>query len=82
MNAKQLAEWILQPPEHIQNGAVTGGVHGHLFSAKRVVAYETGSDAGIYIEPMGTHVFTVAGMRYPSFIDAYGNITNNPEAAR
>jgi len=74
MTAKQLAQWILAQPEHIQNGAVTGVVHGNLFTAKRVVAYETGSDSGIYVEPMGTHAKLPAGTRFPSYIDHYGKV--------
>jgi hypothetical protein len=74
VTAKQLAEWILTQPAHIQNGSVTGVVSGSLFTAKRVVAYETGSDCGIYVEPMGTHARNIAGAKYPSHIDAYGHV--------
>ena len=79
MTAKQLANWILQQPESIQQGAVTGIVNGHMFSAKRAVAYHSGSASGIYIEPMGTHASNVAGMTFPSNINFYGDITNTPK---
>ncbi len=69
MKANQLARWILGLPEEIQNGAVCGIVGGGIFTAKRVVAYDTGSDCGIYVEPMGTHAEPPAGTIFPSYID-------------
>lgn len=74
MTARQLALWILKQPESIQQGGVNGIVGGHIFSAKRVVAYDSGVDFGVYVEPMGTHARGVAGMKYPSYIDYYGRI--------
>lgn len=75
MTARQLAEWILKQPQDIQDGAVTGVVHGHLCSAKWAVAFRSGSDAGIYIEPMGTHFEHVVGFTYPANIDYCGKET-------
>lgn len=58
MTAKDLALWILDQPESIQNGIVTTIVYNRITQAKRAVAfqYKDASGSGIYIESMGAHI--------------------------
>lgn len=79
MTAKQLAEWLLSLPPHLQKAEINSVIgNGIPSTAKRVMAVEVG-DHGVLIivESMGTHLLPDSPYwKFVSYIEHGGKVFN------